>query len=170
MFTGKIPKEMPQRFLDVIYKMYLDQHGAGIRNLEKFTVLLTAHELFAEQIPDIYEENGNVVRPLLQDNFLELEARGFLRKGESLRYHLTEKGYDFASKGSWQKFVDYWNSNPGLNTLVAIISAAIATLSLVVAAIALANSSSPIAYPVPTFLYKAADHLPMEGSNRLTSR
>ena len=169
MFTGKIPKDMPQRFLREIYSMYLEKHGHGVRNLNEFTVSLAAHELFAKRVPDMYEESGNVVRPLLVDNFKELEARGYLRKGAILSYHLTEKGYDHASKDRWQKFVDYWNSNPGLNTLVAIISSAIATLSLVVAAIALANTSSPAPYPVPTFLYKAGVQMSMQGHDRITN-
>lgn len=170
MFTGKIAKEMPRRLLTVIYNMYLEKHGHGVRNLDQFTVALTAHELFAKRVPDLYEEMGNVVKPLLVENFQELEARGYLRKGEPLRYHLTEKGYDHASKDRWQNFVDYWNSNPGLNTLVAIISAAIATLSLVLAAIALTNTSAATPYPVPTFLYKADAQLPMQGHVRITNR
>ena len=161
MFTGKIPKEMPRRLLHVIYSMYLEKHGYGVRNLHLFTVLLTADALFAKRVPGLYEEKGNVAKPLLLENFQELEARGYLRKGETLRYHLTEKGYDHASKGRWQNFVDYWNSNPGLNTLVAVISAGIASLSLVVAAIALANSASPAPYSVPAAPYKVAAQLHM---------
>lgn len=161
---------MPRRLLNVIYIMYLEKHGHGVRNLDNFTVSLTAHELFARQVPDLYEERGNVAKPLLVENFQELEARGYLRKGQPLRYHLTEKGYDYASKNRWQNFVDYWNSNPGLNTLVAIISAAIATLSLVVAAIALANSSAPTLYPVPTFLYKTAAKEPAHDPDLFANR
>jgi hypothetical protein len=170
MFTGKIPKEMPQRLLSVIYNMYLEKHGPGIRNLNYFTVALTAHELFAMRVPDLYEEKGNVAKPLLVENFEELEARGYLRKGEPLRYHLTEKGYDHASKGRWQNFVDYWNSNPGLNTLVAIIGAGIASLSLVVAVIALVNSASPAKQAVPTVLYKTAAQLHMQERELITNQ
>lgn len=170
MFTGKIPKEMPQRFLREIYSMYLEKHGHGVRNLDEFTVSIAAHELFAKRVPDMYEQSGNLLRPLLVDNFKELEARGYLKTGEAvLRYHLTEKGYDHASKGGWQKFVDYWNSNPGLNTIVAIISSVIATLSLVLAAIALSNTSSPAPYPVPTFLYKAGAQFSMQSHDRITN-
>lgn len=142
MFSGKIPKDMPKTLLHEIYQMYLEKHGHGIRNLEEFRVTVAAHELFAQRIPNLYEHNGQISKPLLVENFQELEARGFLRKGESLWYHLTVQGYDQAAKTRWQSFVDYWNSNPGLNTIVALVSAFIASLSLVVAVIALSSTST----------------------------
>lgn len=145
MFTGKIPKEMPEKMLRVIHAMYLDKHGHGIRHLEEFHVLATAHELFSQHLDGLWEVNGRVVRPLLLDNFKELERRGYLRNEGGLKYFLTERGYDHAAKGKWQRFVDYWNSNPGLNTLVSILSALIASISLVVAIVAVVKAGAPTA-------------------------
>ncbi|PXX71835.1 hypothetical protein SAMN05660489_02428 [Pseudomonas sp. LAMO17WK12:I10] len=143
MFTGKIPKEMPLKLLRAIDGMYLDKHGHGIRHLDEFFALATAHELFDQHIDGLFEVEGNVARPLLLDNFKELERKGYMRCEGGLKYFLTEAGYEQASKTKWQSFVDYWNSNPGLNTLVAILSAMIATVSLVVAIIALSNTGAP---------------------------
>ena len=142
VFTGKISKEMPEEFLQVIHKMYLEKHGHGVRNLDEFKVTIAAHELFAQKIPNLYEQNGRVSKPLVPENFQELEARGFLRKGEPLWYHLTPEGYHHAEQTPWQRFVNYWNSNPGLNTLVAIASAVFALISLGVAILALSNSAA----------------------------
>lgn len=142
MFSKKIRKEMPLELLRVIYEMYLDKHGHGIRNLQDFFVLTTAHELFSMYIPDLMEVKDNVSRPLLLDILKELEGRGFMRSELGYKYFLTLQGYDYSARGRWKKFVDYWNSNPGLNTLVAILSAGIASISLVVAIFAVVKSGS----------------------------
>lgn len=145
---------MPDQFLQVIHSMYLEKYGHGVRNLSEFTVNIAAHELFAQQIPNLYEQNGRVIKPLIKENFQELEARGFLRPGEPLYYHLTVEGYNHAELTTWQRFVAYWNSNPGLNTLVTIASAVIAVISLGVAIQALSNSS--VQAPPPALPYKVA--------------
>ncbi|TCP78366.1 hypothetical protein EC849_102201 [Pseudomonas putida] len=145
---------MPDQFLREIHKMYVEKYGHGVRNLGEFKVTIAAHELFAQRIPNLFEQSGRVIKPLIKENFQELEARGFLRKGEPLWYHLTAEGYYHSERTSWQRFVGYWNSNPGLNTLVTIASAIIAVFSLGVAIQALSNSTAQT--PPPALPYKVA--------------
>jgi hypothetical protein len=154
VFTGKIPKEMPDQFLQAIHSMYLERYGHGVRNLSEFTVNMAGHELFERHIPNLYEQSGPVIKPLITENFQELVARGHLKPGKPLYYHLTVEGYYHAEQTNWQRFVAYWNSNPGLNTLVTIASAIIAVISLWVAVQALSNSS--VQAPPPALPYKVA--------------
>ncbi|MEG0969165.1 MAG: hypothetical protein RSG92_27755, partial [Pseudomonas sp.] len=93
MFTKKIRREMPFELLRVVYEMYLEEHGHGIRNINDFHVLITAHELFSLYIPDLMEVSGDASRPLLLDNLKELESRGFMRCEGGLKYFLTVQGY-----------------------------------------------------------------------------
>lgn len=140
--TKKISREMPRKFLGVLYKQYIERHGHGVRHLDKYEVLVTAHELYIKLMPEIAEKDAaaSLMRPRLLDLIQELEARGYLRgDGGGLKYFLTTQGYDEADKSKWQRFVDYWNSNPGLNTLIALLSMALAAGSLWVAFLALSN-------------------------------
>lgn len=143
--TKKISREMPQKFLCVLYKLYIAEHGHGVRHLSKYEILVTAHELYIKHMPEIAEvdKSASVMRPRLLDLIQELEARGYLRgDGGGLTYFLTTEGYDEAAKSGWQRFVDYWNSNPGLNTLIAMLSMVIAAGSLWVAFLALSKTGA----------------------------
>ncbi|WP_193453162.1 hypothetical protein [Pseudomonas nitroreducens] len=142
MITKKISRKMPKKFLGVVYDRYIEDFGEGVRHLGSFEVLTTAHEYYRKYMPEIAEvdQKQSLMRPRLLDLILELEARGYLRNsGDGLTYFLTVKGYDEADKSSWQHFVDYWNSNPGLNTLIAVFSMVISIGSVWVAILALSK-------------------------------
>lgn len=149
--TKKISRKMPRKFLGVLYAQYTERHGYGVRHLGEFKILTTATELYIELMPEIaeteeFQEAGQrvtLMRARLLDLILELEARGYLRStGDGLTYLLTPEGYDEADRTGWQRFVGYWNSNPGLNTLIALGSMVIAFASMWVAVVALSKPES----------------------------
>jgi hypothetical protein len=137
VITKKITARMMRKALRIFYQDYEKQYGHGTRKLDEFSVLTTAAEVYLDRMPELTEKSGNMVRYLLLDVLMELEKSGLMRSEGGLRYFLTELGYQEASKSRWRRFVDYWNENPGLNTVIAILSMVISGFSLWIAVLAL---------------------------------
>ncbi|MGO2242661.1 MAG: hypothetical protein ACTH5D_12970 [Halomonas sp.] len=99
MITNKITKEMEDKFLQIIYQRYTQEHGYGTRKLSEYKVLITGGEEFEEEMPEIVEHDQaqNMKRYLLVDILDELRAKGYLNFSEdNIRYWLSPKGYEQA--------------------------------------------------------------------------
>lgn len=142
VITKKITAKMMRKALRILYLDYQQQYGHGTRKLNEFFVLTTAAEVYIDRMPELVETSGNMVRYLFLDVLLELENLGLMRSEGGLKYFLTELGYEEASKSWWRRFIDYWNENPGLNTVIAILSLAVSGLSLWIAVLALNKPGS----------------------------
>jgi len=133
---------MMRKALRMLYRDYQQQYGHGTRNLYEYFVLTTSAEAYIERMPELVETSGNMVRYLFLDVLLELENLGFMRSEGGLKYFLTELGYEEASKSWWRRFIDYWNNNPGINTVIAILSLVVSGLSFWIAVLALNKPNS----------------------------
>lgn len=130
------------KMLRIFHEDYEKKYGHGSRHIDGFPILTTAAEVYLKRMPELAETEGNMVRYRLLDVLIELEKTGMMRSEGGVRYFLTNMGYEEASKSLWRRFIEYWNKNPGLNTVIAILSMVISGVSLWVAVLAL-NKPGP---------------------------
>lgn len=142
MITKKITPKMMSKLLRIFYQDYETTYGHGSRHINGYAILTTAAEVYIDRMPELAETEGNVVRYRLLDVLVELEKSELMRSENGLRYYLTNLGYAEASKSRWRRFLDYWNNNPGLNTVIAILSMVISGISMWVAVLALNKPGS----------------------------
>lgn len=132
MITKKISPEMASKLLKLLCQDYIAEFGHGVRNLPKFSVLITAHEHYAQRMPELYEYADGVRRPRFLDVMQELQADGFVRFDENIKFFLTEKGYK-AGASSWiDKSIDFCNRNQGLAIPIAVLSFIVSIIALFV--------------------------------------
>lgn len=142
VITKKITAKMMSKLLRIFYKDYEKEHGHGSRHIGGFPILTTAAEVYLKRMPELAETEGGAVRYRFLDILIELEKAEMMRSEGGVRYFLTDRGYDEASKSLWCRFIEYWNNNPGLNTVIAILSMLISGASMWVAILAL-NKPGP---------------------------
>jgi hypothetical protein len=133
VITKKLSKGMDVKLLSIIYKRYTKVHGYGTRHLDQFKVILTAGELFTDDMPEIveFDPDTNTQRYLLIDILKELLAQGYVEKSDDNKYYwLTEAGYDFAAKSKFEHFVTYLNNNSGWALPIAFISLLVSIVAL----------------------------------------
>jgi hypothetical protein len=126
-------KETDRKVLNYLYCKYLKQHGSSVTHLDNFTIFVVDDGM-KKAVPKLYDSDPELKE--LKDVFKELSLRGFVNvHGNYRNISLTKEGFNEASKTWWRKFIDFFNSNPGLAVLISLIS-------LVVAVIALFKSSN----------------------------
>ncbi|EMM8839766.1 TPA: hypothetical protein SL809_001706 [Pseudomonas aeruginosa] len=135
MITKKISRMMPEKLLRIIRKRYVDKHGEGVRNLGDFPILITAHNSFSDEMPEVIEERGGVQYPRLLDMLKELEHRGFVRFDGNYSYFLTVDGYKEASMSTFARGMRWFEVHPGIATLIALLSLLISIIALFVSGV-----------------------------------
>lgn len=138
----KITPKMMSKMLKIFHDDYEKEFGHGVRNIHLFPILSTGAGIYLKRMPELKEKDGNMVRYRIVDILKELEKIGMMRSNDGVRFFFTPQGYEEASKSKWDRFVEYWNVNPGFNTVIAIVSAIVSVISLVVAIIALSKPGS----------------------------
>ena len=132
-----LPKSLPERFLQYMYKRHISSYGYAVSNLEKSKLWITIGPGIEREIPDILVEkdgifNGQPCRfktyhvvPAAQ----ELQAKGYVRfSDDNTAFWLTEAGYKRAEQNWFGRFVEYLNKNRGLLALIAIFSSILIAL------------------------------------------
>lgn len=133
MITKKITKKMEDRFLKLIYRRYIDRFGYGTRNLSEYRLLLTDDESFVTDMPEIaeFDSERNLTRYRVTDILIELKAKEYIEfSHDNLHYWLSVRGYEYASKNGFERFVDYMNNNSGWALPISFLSFIVSVFAL----------------------------------------
>ena len=121
------------KFLRVLCEIYQNVNGHSQAMLPEWCfsyTLVAEHKNLEALIKENYsnEKFGDG----LELYFQELTERGFLEANPDSSYFLTKLGYSEGTRSLISKFINFFNINPGINTLIAIISIVIAIIALYV--------------------------------------
>ncbi|WP_144080565.1 hypothetical protein [Pseudomonas simiae] len=130
MITKKISRVMESKLLGIIYDKYIHRFGHGVRNLGEFPIYITSAEVYVGDMPELQEQEGNVIRHRFIDIMQELEASGYVVYDQKTSFFLTDAGYKRASMSLKDKALDFFNKNQGLAVPISIVSLIISIIAL----------------------------------------
>lgn len=119
----KLPKD-EKKVLVYLKDCYVKQHGTKESDLDDFTIFVIDEGL-RSVVPHLHGNDSSLTE--LKSVFRELARRGLVRvHGADRNISLTKEGYVEATKGWWQRFIDYLNTNPWIVVSISISSLVIA--------------------------------------------
>lgn len=130
MITKKISRVMESKLLGLIYDKYIHRFGHGVRNLGEFPIYITSAEVYLSDMPELQEQDGDLIRHRFVDIMLELEASGYVVYDQKTSFFLTEAGYRSAAMTLKDKVLDFCNKNQGLAVPISVISLIISIIAL----------------------------------------
>lgn len=130
VITKKISWQMEPKLLGIIYGKYIDRFGHGVRNLGEFPILITSADVYLNDMPELREMEGDLVRHRFIDIMKELEASGYVTYDQRTSFFLTEAGYQLAARSPIDKALDFFNKNQGLAVPISIFSLIISIVAL----------------------------------------
>ncbi|MDR6162371.1 hypothetical protein [Pseudomonas fluorescens] len=130
MITKKISRVMEAKLLGLIYDKYIHRFGHGVRNLGEFPIYITSAEVYLADMPELQEQEGDLIRHRFVDIMLELEASGYVEYDQKTSFFLTEVGYRSAAMTLKDKVLDFCNKNQGLAVPISVISLIISIIAL----------------------------------------
>ncbi len=130
--TKKVTKKMQLKLLKIFYAEYVEEFGEGTRNLNEYTVLTTEAEAYLDRMPELREQDGNMVRYLLVDLLVELRNAGHMTSIGGAQFSLTPEGYARASMNRWDEWIDYANKNSGLAIPISLVALVVSVIALFV--------------------------------------
>jgi hypothetical protein len=130
VITKKISRVMESKLLGLIYDKYIHRFGHGVRNLDEFPIYITSAEVYVGDMPELQEQEGNVIRHRFIDIMQELEASGYVVYDQNTSFFLTEAGYKRASMTLKDKALDFFNKNQGLAVPISVLSLIISIIAL----------------------------------------
>jgi len=120
-------------FLKELCRIYVAEFGTSLAMLQEwcFSYTITAENsvlmgILTKSFPEDRLGDG------LELIFQELVEREYLCHNPDVSFQLTKKGYVAGTQGKLSKFLSFFNINPGINTLIAILSLVIAIAALYV--------------------------------------
>jgi hypothetical protein len=122
------------KFLRVLCEIYQNENGHSQAKLSDwcFSYSIVANH---KRLEKIIKENftDDKFGDGLELIFQELVERGFLEsKPDCSSYCIIKPGYEEGTSSCMSKFLNFFNINPGINTLIAILSLIIALAALYV--------------------------------------
>lgn len=129
--VGMIEEHHIDKFIKNFYRKYKHDYGSSLSRLDNWKISPT---LIAEdqELIDLFFTFGNGLETHEQCELIfdELCERKLIKKCGDIEYALTAAGVARAKQGSLSKFIEYFNINPGINTLVSIVAFLVSVVAL----------------------------------------
>lgn len=126
-----IEQKIIDKFVKILFRRYTSIYGDSIARLSDW-VITPASIADDYELVDTFFEFGEGLEDherleLILD---ELFQRGYIKKKGDISYCLTEVAAKHAKRGRVDKFVEFFNVNPGINTLIAGAALLVSCLAL----------------------------------------
>ena len=121
-------RKIDKKVLAYLYNDYKKQHGSSVYNLSRYSIVALDDGL-KRAVPGLYGSDPELRE--LKAIFKELSTRDLVNiHGSYQNISLTEAGFIEASKTRWRRFVEFFNSNPGLAIIISLVSLIVAVIAL----------------------------------------
>ncbi|QHS14136.1 hypothetical protein [Shewanella sp. Arc9-LZ] len=126
-----IDQRIIDKFVKNLFRRYKSTYGDSIARLPDWIITPTS---IAEDytLLNIFFEFGEGLEDHQRLELIldELSQRGYIRKVDKISYCLTEAAVRHAKLGKIDKFVEFFNVNPGINTLIAGLALLVSCVAL----------------------------------------
>lgn len=126
-----IQESLINTFLGKLCEIYRSEHGSSRAMLSEWCFSYTVaveHDSLLQIIKNAFSEGD--FADGLKLIFQEMVERGYLHENPDASYQITAQGYAHGTQSRSSKFISFFNLNPGLNTLISVLSLVIALAAL----------------------------------------
>ena len=121
-----------EKFQRKLYELYHKEHGDSVSPAFgwSFSFSIVAENESLMRLMKEYFGGGDKLGDGLEHIFEELRSRSWIGEHPDGSHFLTMEGIEIGSQTRLQRFVSYFNKNPGISTLIAAGAFVVSLLAL----------------------------------------